>query len=97
MILSSPLDSGRCLNSVLERQLRKQSLPMTTEQQKANHVKIIFEIENENGSVEIQSVWAVPVANGYQIDNIPFYAKEIACYEIVSAEPDDDGMLRFTG
>lgn len=61
-----------------------------------NHVKVLFEIEDEDGSVEIESVWAVPVQNGYQIDNIPFYAKEVAYGDIVSAKPDEDGMLRFT-
>ena len=70
---------------------------MTTEEERANHVKVLFEIENEDGNVEIESVWAVPVEHGYQIDNIPFYAKEVAYNDIVSAEPDEDGMLRFTG
>lgn len=70
---------------------------MTAEHGKANHVKVLFEVENADGSVEIESVWAVPVENGYQIDNVPFYAKEVAYNDIVSAEPDGDGMLRFTG
>ena len=68
---------------------------MTTDKGKANHVKILLEVEDEDGKVEIESVWAVPVENGYQIDNIPFYAKEIAYGDIVSAEPDEDGMLSF--
>jgi len=68
---------------------------VTTDKGKANHVKILLEVEDEDGKVEIESVWAVPVENGYQIDNIPFYAKEIAYGDIVSAEPDEDGMLSF--
>lgn len=70
---------------------------MTTGQGKANHVKVLFEVENADGSVEIESVWAVPVENGYQIDNVPFYAKEVAYHDIVIAEPNEDGMLHFTG
>lgn len=68
-----------------------------TDQGRANHVKILFEIENESGQVEVESVWAVPVSTGYRIDNIPFYAKEVAHNDIVMAEPDQDGMLRFIG
>lgn len=70
---------------------------MITKQKKANHVKVLFEIENEDGSIELESVWAIPVENGYQIDNIPFYAKEISCYDIVGAKPVEGGVLRFTG
>jgi len=69
---------------------------MTTGQGKANHVKVLFEVENADERVEIESVWAVPVENGYQIDNVPFYAKEVAYHDIVSAEPNEDGMLHFT-
>lgn len=70
---------------------------MISERNKAGHVKVLFEVENMDGGVEIESVWAVPVENGYQIDNIPFYAKEVAYNDIVNAESDEDGMLRFTG
>ena len=70
---------------------------MTAEQGKTNHLKVLFEFEGVDGSVEIESVWVVPVENGYRIDNIPFYVREIAYEDIVSAEPDEDGMLRFSG
>lgn len=59
------------------------------------HVKVLFDIEQEDGSIEIESVWAFPTANGYRIDNIPFYAKGIACNDEVIAEPAPDGFLHF--
>ena len=62
-----------------------------------SHVKILFEIEGENGSIETESLWAIPVEAGYKIDNIPFYARDVALDDVVQAEPDDDGMLRYTG
>lgn len=63
----------------------------------SKHVKVAFEITNDDGSTEIETLWAIPVENGYQIDNIPFYAQEIAIDDVVSAEPDEEGMLRFSG
>lgn len=70
---------------------------MPAKQRHSSQVKVLFELKNEDGSNEVESVWAVPVQTGYQIDNIPFYAKEVACNDIVNAEPDEDGLLRFTG
>lgn len=69
---------------------------MTADREKLDHVKIFFEVESGGGGVEIESVWARPVENGYLIDNIPFYAKEIAYADVVSAEADDYGVLHFT-
>lgn len=68
-----------------------------TDQSKGNHIKIVFEVEGDDGHSDTESVWAVPVDGGYQIDNIPFYAREVACNDIVSAEHDEDGLLRFSG
>jgi Domain of unknown function (DUF4265) len=60
------------------------------------HVKILLEYEGAAPEVrELESVWATPVGDGYQIDNIPFYVREIALGDIVRAEKDDDGMLHF--
>ncbi len=61
------------------------------------HVKILFELESEDGSAEIESVWAIREGNGYRLDNIPFYAREVAVDDVVNATPDSDGILRFTG
>jgi hypothetical protein len=47
--------------------------------------------------IEIESMWAVVADDGYRLDNIPFYARGYALGDIVSASPDDGGMLRCTG
>jgi hypothetical protein len=60
-----------------------------------HHVKVLFEVENEDGNIDIESVWAVPTAHGYRIDNIPFYAKGVACDDEVIAVPAEDGLLHF--
>lgn len=66
-----------------------------------SHVKIAFEVEVDCGDgselIELETLWAVPTSEGFQLDNIPFYAYSVACGDIVSAEPEDDGMLFFTG
>ena len=58
-------------------------------------VKIAFEISREDGSCEVETLWAVPVESGYCLDNIPFYATGVAWGDIVRAIPDDDGQLRY--
>ncbi len=60
------------------------------------HIKVLFEVEDGVGGVELESLWAVPLENGYQLDNVPFYARGIACGDVVRAIPDEGGMLRFT-
>lgn len=62
-----------------------------------SHVKILFEVENEDGTTDIEGVWAVPDGTGYRLDNIPFYAREVAVHDVVGATPDPDGALRFEG
>lgn len=61
------------------------------------HVKVLFAIGRDDGTHELESVWAVPVTGGYRLDNIPFYARGFAWGDIVSATPDPDGVLRCTG
>lgn len=62
----------------------------------SEHTKILLAYQGSSSTDhEIESVWAVPVAGGYQIDNIPFYARGVAFGDVVSAEKDSDGMLRF--
>lgn len=61
----------------------------------ASHVKVLFEVENEDGTIDIESIWAVPTTHGYRIDNIPFYAKGVAYDDEIIAVPGEDGMLRF--
>ena len=47
---------------------------------KSKHVKVFFEIVDEDDptDVEIESMWAVPTAGGYKVDNIPFHAYGVA-------------------
>lgn len=52
-----------------------------------NEVKILFEVECiDSDEIEIESMWAIPQKEGYKIDNIPFYAKNVALNDIVTAE-----------
>ena len=61
-----------------------------------DRVKILFSYEGSTaGSKDLESMWAVPTADGFRIDNIPFFAYEIATNDIVSARRDTDGMLWF--
>lgn len=66
-----------------------------SEKKTVEHVKVLFDIVNDDGSIDVESVWAVPTASGYRIDNIPFYVKGIACNDEVIAEPAPDGLLHF--
>ncbi|MDR1229079.1 MAG: DUF4265 domain-containing protein [Azoarcus sp.] len=66
------------------------------EQKHVSHLKIFFEIEEDNDRIETESLWAIPVAEGYQLDSIPFYIRGVACHDIVAASPDEDGTLYFT-
>lgn len=63
----------------------------------ASHVKIFFEIKSDDGTIEIESLWAVPETRGYRLDNIPFYARGFACGDIVRAARDADGQLLCSG
>ena len=70
---------------------------MRTDRNANTHVKVLFNFENARGETEIESVWARPVVQGYQLDNIPFYAREAAYNDIVAADPDEDGVLWYAG
>jgi hypothetical protein len=61
----------------------------------SNHVKILFEYDTEQEGCGLESMWAVPVEGGYEIDSIPFFVKGIAAHDIVEAATDEAGMLRF--
>jgi len=62
----------------------------------SHRVKILFEFDGGKlGSKEVESMWAIPTENGFSIDNIPFYAQELALGDVIAASPDADGMLRF--
>lgn len=61
------------------------------------YVKVLLEVERDDGTCDVESVWAVSEVGGFRLDNIPFYARGLAWGDIVSATPDPDGLLRYTG
>ncbi len=63
--------------------------------QDVHHVKVLFDIENDDGTIDVEGIWAIPTPNGHRIDNVPFYAKGLACNDEISAALDADGMLHF--
>ena len=56
-------------------------------------IKFVYQID-EDSPFEIESLWADKIGEYYQIDNIPFFAKNIAVGDIVSIE-EDGGELFF--
>jgi hypothetical protein len=61
----------------------------------SDHKRLRFTFENSDGATEVESLWAIERADGYEVDNIPFYAKGIASGDIVAARKDEDGLLWF--
>lgn len=62
------------------------------------HVKMFIRIEGDPGhDAEVESVWALEHSDGYGIDNIPFYAREIAWGDVVKVKRDERGALWFDG
>ena len=58
--------------------------------------KLRFTFTNADGGNEIETLWAIPRADGYEIDNIPFYAREIALGDVVAAQTDEQGALWYS-
>ncbi len=58
------------------------------------HKKVIFKlIKDADGypPAEWESVWAIPKEDGlFEIDNVPFYTKNISCGDLVSVKIEDD-------
>lgn len=64
----------------------------------SSHVKITFALEQDEDGYPpyaVEKLWAIQRADGYEVDNIPWYAKGIACGDLVAAKPDGDGRLAF--
>ena len=64
----------------------------------SSHVKITFALEQDEDGYPpyaVENLWAIQRADGYEVDNIPWYAKGIACGDFVAANPDGDGRLTF--
>lgn len=63
-----------------------------------DHVKLLFRLKRDPDGyppVDVESVWAIPQADGsYEIDNIPFFAREVAVGDVVTAQ-EIDGELFF--
>lgn len=59
-----------------------------------NYVKILFSVDGPSGP-DVESLWARKQDEGYAIDNIPFYAINVALGDIVRVRARDDGALWF--
>lgn len=62
----------------------------------SDHKKVRFTYPNSDGGTEVESMWAIERADGYEIDNIPFYVTSLAVGDLVAARRDEDGLLWFT-
>jgi Domain of unknown function (DUF4265) len=54
--------------------------------------KILLTYKDEEGSYQIESVWATQEGEYYRINNIPFLAANIALNDLVSVEKDGDAL-----
>ena len=54
--------------------------------------KILLTYKNDEGSYDVESVWATKEGGYYRINNIPFFAPNIALDDLVSAEVEDDAL-----
>lgn len=60
-------------------------------------VKIRFSFTDASGNTEIETMWAVTREDGYELDNIPFYVKELALGDVVSVSTTPEGTLWHSG
>jgi hypothetical protein len=62
-----------------------------------DQVKVRFRLDRQDEDwppVESEGVWATPSgAAEYRLDNVPWFARGIAFGDLVSATPDEDGVL----
>jgi hypothetical protein len=66
------------------------------EDPKHGYVRILVHTEVVDGypPEEWEGVWAVPLAPGrYRIDNIPFYAKNLSCDDVVEVTQSGDAYI----
>src|SRR5262245_43200695 len=62
------------------------------------HVKVFFSLEQDEDGyppVTVESMWAVKREDGYELDNIPFYARSIAHGDLLAVRRDEDGLLWY--
>src|ERR1700761_1953400 len=56
--------------------------------------KILLTYKDDEGGYKTESVWATKEGSYYRINNIPFFATNVALDDLVSAE-EDNGALYF--
>ena len=48
--------------------------------------KVVFRVESDDGSCDVETPWATPVGDDlYRVENSPFYAYEVSWLDIVRA------------
>lgn len=60
--------------------------------------KILFRLERDQDGyppVNVESLWAIPRKDGYELDSIPFFARGVALGDIVCVNISEDGGLEF--
>lgn len=63
-----------------------------------DQVRICFALEQDEAGwppVTAERMWATPTSrdNAVVIDNIPFFVRGVACYDVVAVAPDAEGIL----
>jgi Domain of unknown function (DUF4265) len=57
--------------------------------------KVVLVYKNIEDEITEETIWAEKLENGYyKIDNIPFYAPNLAYNDVIAVE-DDEGVLYF--
>lgn len=60
------------------------------------HVRVLVHTKPENGypPEEWEKLWTIEVKNGhYKVDNIPFYAKDLSCDDIIEAKLEGEDYI----
>ncbi|HEY7689708.1 MAG TPA: DUF4265 domain-containing protein [Dongiaceae bacterium] len=59
------------------------------------YVKVLFEVPNEDGSADVETLWAIDLgADQCRLDNSPFYAYSVSWQDIVHAPFDAEQGFR---
>jgi hypothetical protein len=56
--------------------------------------KIVLVYRDQEGNIAEETVWGEPMGDNFKVDNVPFFAPNLALDDIVSVELDD-GVLYF--
>ena len=64
-----------------------------------DHIKVLFELKRDEDGyppADTEGLWGEPLGNNlFKINNVPFFVKGISCEDVVEAEPDSEGELRY--